>query len=70
MLTPGQTVQVTVVLPAVGTIMGRVFETESSYYADPSPLEAKWHIADRLGLPINSVERFKAGLASQTKDRA
>ena len=44
--------------------LGRVFETESSYYADPSPLEAKWHIAERLDLPINSVERFKAGLAS------
>jgi len=44
--------------------MGRVFETESSYYADPSPLEAKWHIADLLGLPINSVERLKKGLAS------
>ena len=49
--------------------LGRVFETESSYYADPSPLEAKWHIADLLDLPINSVERFKAGLAADVKDR-
>ena len=43
--------------------LGRVFETESSYYADPSPLEAKWHIAELLELPINSVERFRAGLS-------
>jgi dimethylamine---corrinoid protein Co-methyltransferase len=44
--------------------LGRVFETESSYYTDPSPLEAKWHIAKLLELPINSVERLKAGLAA------
>jgi dimethylamine--corrinoid protein Co-methyltransferase len=44
--------------------MGRIFETESTYFADPSPLEAKWHIAERLDLPINSVERLKAGLAA------
>jgi dimethylamine--corrinoid protein Co-methyltransferase len=43
--------------------LGRVFETESSYYADPSPLEAKWHVAELLELPINSVERFRAGLS-------
>ena len=44
--------------------LGRVFETESTYYADPSPLEAKWHIAELLELPINSVERLKAGLSA------
>lgn len=43
--------------------LGRVFETESSYYADPSPLEAKWHIADLLGLRLNAVERLREGLA-------
>jgi dimethylamine--corrinoid protein Co-methyltransferase len=31
--------------------LGRVFETESTYYADPSPLEAKWHISELLELP-------------------
>ena len=44
--------------------LGRVFETESTYYADPSPLEAKWHISELLELPINSVERLKAGLSA------
>ena len=44
--------------------LGRVFETESTYYADPSPLEAKWHISELLELPINSVERLKAGLST------
>ena len=44
--------------------LGRVFETESTYYADPSPLEAKWHISELLELPINSVERLKTGLSS------
>jgi dimethylamine--corrinoid protein Co-methyltransferase len=44
--------------------LGRVFETESTYFADPSPLEAKWHISELLELPINSVERLKTGLSS------
>jgi hypothetical protein len=44
--------------------LGRVFETESTYYADPSPLEAKWHISELLELAINSVERLKAGLSA------
>ena len=44
--------------------LGRVFETESTYFADPSPLEAKWHISELLELPINSVERLKTGLST------
>jgi hypothetical protein len=42
--------------------MGRVFEAETTYFDDPSPLEAKYHIAERLGISINSVNRFKVGL--------
>ena len=49
--------------------LGRVFETESSYFADPSPLEAKWHIADLLGLRLNAVERLRAGLAGTPRRR-
>ncbi len=43
--------------------LGRVFETETTHFTDPSPLEAKVHISERLGLAVNSVARFKAGLA-------
>jgi hypothetical protein len=42
--------------------MGRIFEAETTYFDDPSPLEAKFHIAERLGISINSVNRFKTGL--------
>ncbi len=40
--------------------LGRVFETEATYPHDPSPLEAKLNIADRLDLPINVVSRLRA----------
>ncbi len=33
---------------------------EILYIDDPVGLEAKFHIAELLGIPINSVERFKA----------
>ena len=49
--------------------LGRVFETESSYYTDPSPLEAKCHIADLLELRLGAVERFRAGLAHERPAR-
>jgi dimethylamine---corrinoid protein Co-methyltransferase len=39
--------------------LGRVYETETTYHRDPGPLEAKWRISELLGLPINSVERFR-----------
>jgi dimethylamine--corrinoid protein Co-methyltransferase len=42
--------------------MGRIYEGETTYFDDPSPLEAKYHIAERLGISINSVNRFKRGL--------
>lgn len=37
--------------------LGRVYELETSYFRDPSPLEAKERIAELLELPINSVVR-------------
>jgi hypothetical protein len=42
--------------------LGRIFETETTYFKDPSAQEAKFHIAERLGISINSVNRFKRGL--------
>ena len=42
--------------------LGRIYEGETTCFDDPSPLEAKYHIAERLGISINSVERFKRGL--------
>jgi hypothetical protein len=33
---------------------------EILYVDDPVGLEAKFHISELLGIPINSVERFKA----------
>jgi len=42
--------------------LGRLFETETTYFRDPSPLEAKWHISETLGIPINSVIKLRAGL--------
>jgi dimethylamine--corrinoid protein Co-methyltransferase len=37
--------------------LGRVFEAETTYPGDPSPLEAKSNIAERLGVPVNGVAR-------------
>ena len=37
--------------------LGRVFEAETTYPGDPSPLEAKCNIAERLGVPVNGVAR-------------
>ena len=42
--------------------LGRIFETETTYFKDPSPLEAKVHIADLLGIPGNAATKLKAGL--------
>ena len=42
--------------------MGRIYEGETTYFNDPSPLEAKYHIAEKLGININSVDRFTRGL--------
>ena len=47
--------------------LGRVFETESPNPHDPSPLEAKCHIADLLDLPIKSATRLRAGLGVGTR---
>ena len=38
---------------------------EILYIDDPVGLEAKFHIAELLGIPINSVERFKAMTGSR-----
>ena len=38
---------------------------EILYVDDPRGLEAKFHIAELLGVPINSVERFKAMTGSR-----
>jgi len=43
--------------------LGRIYEVEASYYTDPSPIEAKSRISRLLGIPINSVERFKESSA-------
>ena len=43
--------------------LGRVFETETTYPGDPSPLEAKRNITARLGVPVNGVAR-REGAAS------
>ena len=37
--------------------LGRVFETETTYPDDPSPQEAKRHIATLLGLSIRGAGR-------------
>ena len=42
--------------------LGRVFESETTYFRDPSPIEAKVHIADLLGIPVNAATKLKAGL--------
>jgi dimethylamine---corrinoid protein Co-methyltransferase len=37
--------------------LGRVFEAETTYPGDPSPLEAKRNIAELLALPVNGAAR-------------
>ena len=45
--------------------LGRIQVQDLAYADWPGAMEAKFHIADVLDIPINSVERFKthAGLA-------
>jgi hypothetical protein len=45
--------------------LGRILVQDLTYADQPGAMEAKFHIAGVLGIPINSVERFKAhaGLA-------
>jgi hypothetical protein len=45
--------------------LGRIQVQDLTYADHPGAMEAKFHIAEVLGIPINSVERFKAhaGLA-------
>ena len=38
---------------------------EILYVDDPVRIEAKFHISELLGIPINSVERFKAMTSSR-----
>ena len=46
--------------------LGRIVVQDLTYADQPGALEAKFHIAEVLDIPINSVERFKvhAGLAA------
>jgi dimethylamine---corrinoid protein Co-methyltransferase len=39
--------------------LGRVFEAETTYPGDPSPLEAKLNIGALLGLPLNGTARLR-----------
>jgi len=45
--------------------LGRMQVQDLTYPEQPGAMEAKFHIAEVLGIPINSVECFKrnAGLA-------
>ena len=45
--------------------LGRIQVQDLTYAEHPGAMEAKFHIADVLGIPINSVQRFRqhAGLA-------
>jgi dimethylamine--corrinoid protein Co-methyltransferase len=45
--------------------LGRILVQDLTYADQPGTMEAKFHIAEVLDIPINSVERFKchAGLA-------
>ena len=45
--------------------LGRIPVQDLTYADQPGAMEAKFHIAEVLDIPINSVERFKAhaGLA-------
>ena len=40
--------------------LGRIQVQDLTYADQPGAMEAKFHIADVLDIPINSVERFKA----------
>ncbi len=40
--------------------LGRILVQDLTYPDQPGAMEAKFHIAEVLGIPINSVERFKA----------
>lgn len=46
--------------------LGRIVVQDLTYAEHPGAMEAKFHIAETLGIPINSVERFKehAGLTA------
>jgi dimethylamine--corrinoid protein Co-methyltransferase len=48
--------------------LGRLTVQELTYPDHPGALEAKFHIAEVLDIPINSVDRFceRAGLAHRT----
>jgi hypothetical protein len=45
--------------------LGRIVVQDLTYAEHPGAMEAKFHIAEVLGIPINCVRRFKehAGLA-------
>jgi len=45
--------------------LGRFYDSESTYPAEPLAMEAKFRIAELLDVPINCVGRFRtlAGLA-------
>ncbi len=45
--------------------LGRIQVQDLTYPNEPGAIEAKFHIAEALDVPVNSVERFKcrAGLA-------
>jgi hypothetical protein len=40
--------------------LGRILVQDLTYADQPGTMEAKFHIAEVLDIPINSVERFKA----------
>ena len=40
--------------------LGRIQVQDLAYADWPGAMEAKFHIADVLDIPINSVQRFKA----------
>ncbi len=46
--------------------LGRITVQDSTYADQPDAMEAKFHIAEVLDVPINSVERFaeRAGLGA------
>jgi hypothetical protein len=47
--------------------LGRIQVQDLTYANEPGAMEAKFHIADALDVPINSVDAFmcRAGLASR-----
>jgi len=46
--------------------LGRIVVQDLTYADHPGAMEAKFHVAEVLGVPVNSVERFKvhAGLTT------